>query len=427
MKEQTALRTDSSRDTLTGRFASLGMALLALALVAVLTGLGLLPFYTAMAEGAHLSVQTIASNPALRVVRAAHHWASALLILFGAGYLAFSVFVSTHRRPYHLVWTATVGLFLLFFAFQLTGHLLPWDSLGVSSAAIETGIAETVPVVGHMQARMLRGGDAVSPATLKLWYTAHVVLLPLALVAAAGLFLYETRRLLSRGRFRAAPVVAPLVLLAVAAIAAPVPLGPPATPDDYGSFAAPPEWYVLPLHGLLNLAQKIRSDFGFVGSVVIPGLVVLLLILLPWLDRRHADEPAHGHVRAGVLIGVIGVLTLGLMNAGHMAPLFHAESPSPGSSPSLSKAPVELDPALVSRGQTLYGSSGCGGCHTISGTGGSVGPRLDGEGRKRPDLNWQIEHLRDPASRVSGSTMPPFKQLGDQDLKALASYLLSLQ
>jgi quinol-cytochrome oxidoreductase complex cytochrome b subunit len=425
MNEQTRSPSDTDSDLLTERIVSFGMAILALALLAVLTGLVLLPFYHATAPGAHRSVQAIQAHPGLRLVRAAHHWGSALLILMGAAYLAYSVFISTHRRPYHLLWTAAVGLFLLFFAFQLTGHLLPWDSLAVSSAAIETGIAENVPVVGPMQARLVRGGDAVSPETLHLWYTAHVALLPLALLAAAGLFLFETRRLQALHRVRTAPIVGLLAVLALATVAAPVPLGPPATPEDYGSFAAPPEWYVLPMHGLLNVAQGLHRDFGFLGSVVVPGLTVLLLLLLPWLDRRHAHEPAQGHLRAAVVLGVVAVLTLGLMNAGHMAPLFHAEKVDP-----LSTEPgrvVNLAPALVRKGQTLYEKNGCGGCHAVAGKGGRSGPPLDGEGRKRPDLDWQVRHLQNPAAVVSGSTMPPFKHLKEEELKALASYLLSLK
>ena len=92
------------------------------AFIWVATGLALLPFYNATAEGAHRSVQAIATHPVLRFARAAHHWASALLILLGAAYLVYSVFVSTHRRPYHLIWTAAVGLFLVFFLL-LSGDL----------------------------------------------------------------------------------------------------------------------------------------------------------------------------------------------------------------------------------------------------------------------------------------------------------------
>jgi cbb3-type cytochrome oxidase cytochrome c subunit len=63
----------------------------------------------------------------------------------------------------------------------------------------------------------------------------------------------------------------------------------------------------------------------------------------------------------------------------------------------------------------------------VAGQGAAVGPPLDGEGARHPDLNWQIQHLKDPAGVTRGSTMPPYKQLSDSDLKALAEFLLSLK
>src|SRR5262249_55377264 len=112
----------------------------------------------------------------------------------GGAFLVYGVFTHAYRRPYQFAWLAAVAMVLLFFLLQLTGHLLPWDSLGVSSAAIETGIAENMPVVGPVQARILRGGAAGGPATLTIWYTAHIVLLPAALALLAAIFFTQTRR-----------------------------------------------------------------------------------------------------------------------------------------------------------------------------------------------------------------------------------------
>src|SRR5207245_7377464 len=117
-------------------FLSLGTGLLALTLFAVLTGIALLPFYHAVAGAAHPSVAAMQRSAPLRVVRAAHHWASALLIILGAAYLVYGLFTGAYRRPLHVAWTTSVLVALLFLGFQLTGHLLPWDSQAVSTAAI---------------------------------------------------------------------------------------------------------------------------------------------------------------------------------------------------------------------------------------------------------------------------------------------------
>lgn len=400
-----------------------------LALIAVLTGIALLPYYRPIAGQAHPSVAAIQASAPLRAVRAIHYWTSALLILLGAATLAYGLFTCAYRRPAHLAWVATVGLVLTFFFFQLTGHLLPWDKHAVSTTAIETGIAENVPLVGPPQARLLRGGDAVSSRTLTVWYVAHIALFPMLLVGLAWLFLSQLRQAGIRWQLPREPLGAAVLALLLLVVAAPVPLGPAATPADYGSYAALSEWYVLPLHGLLSIAQGIRPDLAFVGTVVIPGLVVLALLALPWLDRRTVGEPLSCLVRGAAALGVLGTLVLSVMHLGSMAPLFGPKT-FPDARVAAARSTtrdVSLDPALVKQGRALVEKNGCLGCHKIAGQGGAVGPPLDGAGTRRPSLDWQIRHLKAPSAVVPGSTMPPYKQLSDADLRALATYLLSLR
>jgi quinol-cytochrome oxidoreductase complex cytochrome b subunit len=410
-------------------FVSYGVGLLVLALVVVITGIVLTPFYHAVAGEAYPSIAAIQASAPLRFIRSIHHWTSALLILLGAAYLVYGLLSGCYRFPLRLAWMAAVGLVLLFLLFQLTGHLLPWDSQAVSTAAIESGVAANVPVVGPMQARLIRGGgDAVSPHTLTVWYVAHVALLPVALVILAALFLAMARRSGSRLEVPRAAVGVALLLLLIMGIAVPAPLGTAATPADYTSFAAQSEWYVLPLHALLTMAQRVRPDLAFLGTVVVPGLVVLVLLALPWLDRRILGHPPSPGVRALTSVGVVATLLLVVTNLAHMEPIFHREAA--GAPTTSSRAPTPstpLDPALVKEGKAVYDRNGCAGCHTLAGQGGAVGPPLGGEGARRPDLAWQIQHLKDPASITKGSTMPPYKQLSDKDLKALATFLLSLK
>ncbi len=89
--------------------------------------------------------------------------------------------------------------------------------------------------------------------------------------------------------------------------------------------------------------------------------------------------------------------------------------------------------ALIDKGQQLFASNGCIGCHIVGKQGGPIGPNLTHEAlRGRSDV-WQLEHLKDPISvYVLGSTeniqwiMPKFGHLAGEDLKALVVYLQSL-
>jgi ubiquinol-cytochrome c reductase cytochrome b subunit len=426
-QDQTPPR-DSASAPAESLFVSLAVGLLLLALMALITGFVLMPSYTAVAGKAHASVAAFEASTVLRIIRAAHRWASALLLLLGATTLVYGLFTGSYRRPYHLAWVSTVALVLLFFAFQLTGHLLPWDVHAVRSTAIEAGIAANAPVVGPMQARLVRGGtDAVSPQTLRAWYTAHVALFPLAFIVLAGLFALPLRRAGHRLTPAWGPFVAALGVLILMSVAVPAPLGPPATAADYTSFASPPEWYVLPMHGLLNIVQGINPSLAFIGTMVLPGLVVLWLLALPWLDRRSLREPPSPTVRGATVLGVAAVLVLTLINVGHVAPLFTAPKQETQATPVNAVASTPLDPKLVDQGKAVYDKNGCAGCHKIGTEGGAVGPPLESTGRRHSDLDWQVRHLKNPSSVVPGSTMPPYNQLSETDLKALATYMLSLK
>lgn len=78
------------------------------------------------------------------------------------------------------------------------------------------------------------------------------------------------------------------------------------------------------------------------------------------------------------------------------------------------------------RGRELAGSLGCIGCHKIEGKGGSVGPALDGVG-KRMSADQIQKILVDPKAKNPKSSMPSYKHLPQEDLKALAGYLSSLK
>jgi quinol-cytochrome oxidoreductase complex cytochrome b subunit len=397
------------------------------AAVAVFTGIILLPFYAATVEGAHRSVQAIEASTPLRFVRALHHWSSALLLLASALYLVYGVFSSSYRRPLHVAWVAAVGLGLLFFLLQLTGHLLPWDRHAVSTTVIEIAIAENAPIIGPFQARLLRGGDTVSQGTLSVWYLAHVALLPVALIALAALLLRQLRRAGYPVRPSAGVVGGALGVLLLMSVAVPAPLGVVATEEDRASFAAPPEWYTLPLHGLLNLAQSIRTDLAFVGTMVIPGLAVVWLLALPWLHRSGAGSGPSRLPRTVTVVGMLGALVLTLWNVERAAPPFRAvELPTATAAPTPS-SPVRLDSAVVQEGKGLFAKHGCGGCHKVGGEGGAGGPALDQTGARHGDIQWQIAHLKAPASTTPGSTMPAYAHLSETELQALATYLVSLK
>ena len=90
--------------------------------------------------------------------------------------------------------------------------------------------------------------------------------------------------------------------------------------------------------------------------------------------------------------------------------------------------------------KALFHSTGCLGCHKVSGVGGDEGPELTRAGEKDPGQldfsavpgeheslgEWFAEHFRSPVAVVPESQMPPVV-LPDSEIDLLTMYMLSLR
>jgi mono/diheme cytochrome c family protein len=72
----------------------------------------------------------------------------------------------------------------------------------------------------------------------------------------------------------------------------------------------------------------------------------------------------------------------------------------------------------------LEGRVACRGCHTVAGSGGSIGPSLDGLG-ERVTRDYVLSVIRDPSGTIPGTIMP-LQRIPDRDAERLASYLMTL-
>lgn len=82
--------------------------------------------------------------------------------------------------------------------------------------------------------------------------------------------------------------------------------------------------------------------------------------------------------------------------------------------------------AGVSPGAAVFQTRGCMNCHSLHGTGGSVGPQLDTIGRIL--TKERIEHyIRDPKSVNPAAMMPPQTGLSDREVEEVAEFLGNLK
>jgi cytochrome c oxidase subunit 2 len=92
---------------------------------------------------------------------------------------------------------------------------------------------------------------------------------------------------------------------------------------------------------------------------------------------------------------------------------------------------------LARRGQALFLANGCGGCHSIRGTeaDGTIGPELTHVGSRLSlaagvlpnEVDAFVRWIAHTQEVKPGVLMPPFPMLPEQDLRAIAVYLESLQ
>ncbi|HZT43313.1 MAG TPA: DUF2231 domain-containing protein [Chthonomonadaceae bacterium] len=163
------------------------------------------------------------------------------------------------------------------------------------------------------------------------------------------------------------------------------------------------------------------------------GIALLLLI---WRTRTR------DRIGGGALLGSIVALVIASGAVGYTGYLggemvFGAAGAAPinQNSTSAQTLPKEAashtgNPPSVSTqdiqaGQQLFQSNKCLNCHAFNGAGGNTGPDLTHESLRHSDLDWQIAHLKDPARMSPGSFMPSYARLTPDQLKALASFLVT--
>jgi quinol---cytochrome c reductase cytochrome c subunit, bacillus type len=200
------------------------------------------------------------------------------------------------------------------------------------------------------------------------------------------------------------------------------PLGPivdpPADPGTT-SFVPRPDWYFYFLFYLLRIFKWPESVF--LGTVGVPTIALILLIGLPFLDRRRVRKPSQRPV--AMVAGVLTIVSMGVLTWKGATAQEALASEVKQNIPRWIKD--ERLPAAAKPGVTLFASAGCTACHTYDGAGGqNLGaPDLTNIGSRNLGIQFQINHLKCPSCVNPGSPMPPFASLGDARLRQLAIFL----
>ena len=183
-------------------------------------------------------------------------------------------------------------------------------------------------------------------------------------------------------------------------------LGPKADPTTT-TYTPRPEWYFFFLFELLRVVKP--PELVFIATIGIPTLCLVLLLLLPFIDRNPERNPLRRPI----------AMTAGIATIAAMAYLTILGA--------LAGSPTEIDqpaPPGLEKGQEITASSGCLGCHKIGENGNTLGPNLT-------DIGQRLG--RDAIARTLINPTPPmpsFRALQEEkpeQFDKLVEYVASLK
>jgi len=412
----------------------LGSVAVFLFLVQAFTG-ALLAFNYAPTPGdAYNSLRYILTElTAGRLMRGLHHWGASMMIVVVVLHMIQVFLYGAYKKPRETTWMVGVVLLLLTLAYGLTGYLLPWDNRAYWGTVVTTKIAAQAPLVGPYLTRLLGGEGSIGVVTFARFFGLHVLLLPPATLLLIAVHIHLVRKhgvapapgdeLIPAKKFYPEQVFKDTLAIFVAfailftmAVAVRVPLEQLADPSDT-AYIPRPEWYFLFLFQTLKLFS---GSLEVVGTMVLPGLAVLTLILVPFIDRGQMVKVTRRTFAAGVVL-LAGIGWTGLTAAAVITtPKEAGEVAVDYSAPTdwMQLSPEEM------AGVAYFRRENCISCHSVGDGGSKIGPDLTRTAIHR-NAAWMIQHFKTPAGVRPGTSMPPI-QLSDAQLNSLAAFLLKL-
>jgi ubiquinol-cytochrome c reductase cytochrome b subunit len=449
-----------------------GSATIFAMILQIVTGIFLTFYYAPSTASAWESTNYIYHNvPFGSFVISVHFWGATAMIALLFMHLLQVLLWGAYKAPREIMWVLGVLLMVITLVLGLTGYLLPWDMNAYFASQVAINIASSVPIVGNITQQFLSGGPGMGTLTINRFFGLHVWLMPAALVlltaghlaifrhnGSAGPPIDHDLKRLPQGRFwpnqmfmDAAASFVVFAIIVLLAIFSPAPLDQKADPTQ--KFIAYPAWYFLALYGLLRVAGQtpaaIQPIANLLATVVIPGALVTLLILLPFIDRN----PSRQLNRRPWILGITAlslIFAIGLSLYSQLAiQKEQAEAGEGGAAASAAVATNTLG-AGTSAGAsstvaTTGGSGGsahgaqvftqnCASCHQANGQGqAGVFPALAGNKDVTAADPKMIEHTLNyglAGKVIDGKSyaaqMPAWKgQLSNDDIAAVITYIRS--
>ena len=438
-----------------------GSGLLFLFFSQIVTGVFLAMYYVPSADHAHTTVAYITKEvTGGSFLRSIHAYGSSAIIIVLLLHIIQTFMYGSYKGRRELVWVAGCVLLTLMLGMAFTGYLLPWDQKAYFATTVGTNILSEIPWVGTGIKELLRGGTEMGTLTVSRFFMLHVFLIPAFIFVFVAMHVYSFRKAGAAGPVTEDPIAPKLpsepfypkqlvmdmgfavliiVFLGLLAYLWPTDLGPKSDPSDT-QFLPRPEWYYVPIFQYLKYWQ---GSTALLGILVIPGIIGLLLVGLPFFDRSLERRPWKRPISVGLFTAVLlGLAALGVIshrgdmrNPGVAAQLqaqreatrefMSAKFEPELSGGSLAAQNTALANPEAAKGKEIFEGQGCNACHGDNGVGTAAAPKLIGIGAKYDAAQLQALLLHPNAKMTAGGMPTP--DLKDEEMKQLIAYLQSLK
>ncbi|MDD1605108.1 MAG: cytochrome bc complex cytochrome b subunit [Methylococcaceae bacterium] len=288
-------------------------------------------------------------------------WGWLVRYMHSTGASAFFIVVYLHmfrgimygsfKQPRELIWIFGMLIFVALMAEAFMGYLLPWGQMSYWGAQVIISLFSAIPVIGGDLSLWIRGDYVVSDATLNRFFAFHVIAVPLVLVMLVFMHIvalhevgsnnpdgidikkvkdkdgvpldgipfhpyYTVKDIARVGVF--------LIFFATIIFYMPemggyflehanfIPADPMKTPEHIA-----PLWYFTPFYAILRaIPDKFAGVIGMGGAIVV-------LFLLPWLDRNPVRSIRYrgGIYKKALALFVISFIALGYLGTQPATPV----------------------------------------------------------------------------------------------------------
>ena len=278
------------------------------------------------------------------LIRYMHSTGASLFFVVIYLHMFRALIYGSHQKPRELVWILGMLIFLTLMAEAFMGYVLPWGQMSYWGAQVIINLFGAIPVIGGDLTEWIRGDYLVSDATLNRFFALHVIALPLVILLLVVLHLgalhevgsnnpdgvdikklkdkatgipkdgipfhpyYTVKDLFGAGFFL---TIAAFILFFVPTLGGLflehdnfVQANPMVTP-----LHIKPVWYFTPYYAMLRAVPD--KLFG----VMTMGGAVMILFLLPWLDRSPVRSIRYRSTISKIMIAlfVVAFISLGYL------------------------------------------------------------------------------------------------------------------